>query len=169
MFTGEEAMRDGGISGTFKYTKVDTPDQILKKCRLPNDAGSTFLIDFLYHLDVTEINQIKCVELLRAFLMHHFEKELRNNPQFNGLYVLNDINEADNSKVLRIALSYKRIVSLDGFLEHMLLPYKIHDLIGVCLADFRTNIDLNEWVRNKVTNIDETFAGSVSTAWYRLC
>eukprot|EP01034_Spumella_vulgaris_P026911 gene26911-33559_t len=137
LLIGEETAREGGISGTFKLIKTDQPEQVLKKYRLPTDAGSTIIIDFLYHLDVTE------------------------DAQRNGMYVLNDVSDGDSSKILRIAFSYKRIVSLDGYLEHMLLPYRFYDLVNVLVGEFRTNVDLIDWVKNRVVNIDETMAASV--------
>ncbi len=59
-------------------------------------------MDFLYHLDISPEAQLKCVELLRQFILHHVEKELRNNPQFNGIFVLSDVNENDGSKVSNV-------------------------------------------------------------------
>ena len=48
--------------------------------------GTTIIVEFLYHLDITPDNASKCVEMLRQFILHHIEKELRNNPQFNGTF-----------------------------------------------------------------------------------
>jgi hypothetical protein len=71
------------------------------------------------------------------------------------------LNEADDAKVLRIILSYKRIASLDGWLDHMMIPYGINDFVNVLVGDFRSNFDLAEVVANKVTSLSETFACSV--------
>jgi hypothetical protein len=71
------------------------------------------------------------------------------------------LNEADDAKVLRIIFSYKRIVSLDGWLDHMMIPYGINDFVNVLVGDFRSNFDLAEVVANKVTSLSETFACSV--------
>ncbi len=73
------------------------------------------------------------------------------------------INEADDSKVLRLIFCYKRIVSLDGWMDHMLLPYGVNDFVNVFVGDFRSNFDLAEVIANKVTSMSETFACSVSS------
>ena len=72
------------------------------------------------------------------------------------------LNESDDAKVLRIIFTYKRIVSLDGWLEHMLLPYGVNDFFSVLVGEFRSNFDLSEVTANKVNSLDETFAASVS-------
>lgn len=86
---------------------------------------------------------------------------MRTNRLFNGIRVASAVNDSDESKVLRIIFSYKRLVSLDGFLEHMLIPYKLADLVSVFVADFRTNVDLGTLFSSNLTSLTETFAGSV--------
>ena len=93
---------------------------------------------------------------------HHLEKELRGNKMFGGMSVTTALNEADDAKVLRVIFSYKRIVSLDGWLEHMLVPYCVTDLVSVLVGDFRSNLDLGEIIKSRVTSLSETFAASVS-------
>jgi hypothetical protein len=66
------------------------------------------------------------------------------------------------AQVLRVIFSYKRIVSLDGWLDHMLLPYGVNDFINVLVGDFRSNFDLAGAVANRVTSLSESFACSVS-------
>ena len=78
------------------------------------------------------------------------------------MLVTTALNEADDAKVLRLIFSYKRIVSVDSWLEHMLIPYAINDLINVLVGDFRSNFDLSEVIANKVTSLSQSFACSVS-------
>jgi hypothetical protein len=66
------------------------------------------------------------------------------------------------TQVLRVIFSYKRIVSVDGWLDHMLLPYGVNDFINVLVGDFRSNFDLAGAVANRVTSLSESFACSVS-------
>lgn len=90
---------------------------------------------------------------------------------FGGMSVTTALNEADDAKVLRVIFSFKRIVSLDGWLEHMLVPYLVTDLVSVLVGDFRTNLDLAEIVKSRLTSFSETFAASVSKhtwLYYRL-
>ena len=58
-------------------------------------------------------------------------------------------------------LVYKRIVSVDGWFDHMLLPYGVNDLVNVLVGDFRSNLDLADVVANKVTSLSDSFACSV--------
>ncbi len=78
------------------------------------------------------------------------------------MLIIKHINDHIYNQVLRVALSYKRIVSLDGWFEHMLLPYKLFEFVNVFVGEVRSNVNLSEWVRNKVNNLDETFSASVS-------
>jgi hypothetical protein len=86
--------------------------------------------------------------------------------QLVGVSLLNPvlssaINENDGSKVLRIAICYKRIVSFDGFMDHMLIPYKVSDIISTFAGEIRTNFDLNSLVVEGITSINDNFSGSV--------
>ena len=121
--------REGGISGAFKLIKVDNPPQLFKKMQFSSDSGSILVIDLLYHVGTTSSEMERCASSLRQFLSHHLEKELRGNRMFSGMNAINAVNENDDMKVLRITLCYKRIVSIDGWLEQMLIPYS---LTGKC-------------------------------------
>ena len=161
---GDEQRREGGLSGSFKLVKVDNPSAYFGQLKVPTDSGSALMIDWLFHSDITEEAGGKCAQLVRQFLGHHIEKELRNNKLFSGMVVTTALNESDDAKVLRLIFSYKRLVSLDGWLEHMLLPYRITDLVSVFVGEFRSNLDFAEVTSNKVNNFSETFAASVSGA-----
>jgi len=63
--------------------------------------------------------------------------------------------------VLRILFPYKRMVSLDGWLDHMLIPYQVTDFLTMLVGEFRTNFDIADAVKNRTTSLSETFAGSV--------
>ncbi len=63
--------------------------------------------------------------------------------------------------MLRILSPYKRMVSLDGWLDHMLIPYQVTDFLTMFVGEFRTNFDIADAVKNRTTSLSETFAGSV--------
>lgn len=92
---------------------------------------------------------------------HHLEKELRTNKAFAGMTITTAINESDDSKVLRLLFAYKRIVALDGWFDHMLIPYGVNDFVNLLVGDFRSNFDLAGAISNKVTSLSESFACSV--------
>ena len=64
--------------------------------------------------------------------------------------------------MLRIIFPYKRMVSVDGWLDHMLIPYGVTDFVTMFVGEFRTNLDIVEVVKNRTTSLSETFAASVS-------
>ena len=159
---GDDNRRDGGLSGSFKLIKVDNPSQMFKQLKLSPDSGSALLIDLLYREKTPSKDMDRCVTLLRQFLVMHIERELRGNRMFSGMTVCNAINEQDNSKVLRVIFCYKRMVSLDGWLEQMLIPYTVADLIPILMGDFRTNLDFADIIKSKLTTLSSHFSGSVS-------
>ena len=100
--------------------------------QLSSDSGSVVIIDLLYNVGTASVDMETCVTVLRQFLSHHFEKELRGNRMFSGLNVINTVNDSDDMKVLRITLCYKRIVSIDGWFEQMLIPYSLTGIYYYC-------------------------------------
>mmetsp|Transcript_25616 Transcript_25616/g.56689 ORF Transcript_25616/g.56689 Transcript_25616/m.56689 type:complete len:482 (-) Transcript_25616:1182-2627(-) len=160
VMVGDEDRRDGGLSGSFKLIKLDNTQAVFKQLHLSPDSGSALIIDLLFHSDTDEEDGMKCVQCLRQYLGHHFEKELRGNKLFSGMVVTNALNESDDAKVLRVIFSYKRLVSFDGWLEHMLIPYRLTDFVSVLVGDFRSNLDLASLINNKTTNLSESFAAS---------
>ncbi len=64
--------------------------------------------------------------------------------------------------MLRVLVVYRRVVSIDLFLEHLLVPYKFSELVTACVGDFRSNIDLNELLHDKHSSLDDSLSFSVS-------
>ena len=63
-----------------------------------------------------------------SFLKAHFDKELKKNVQFRGLFCFPAHSEGDGCKVIRLAMCYKRIVSFDAWFAQMLIPYSLTEL-----------------------------------------
>jgi hypothetical protein len=100
--------------------------------------------------------------LLRNFLILHLEKEIKNhNTNFNGLQLFNLINETDENPVLRIILSYKKLVNIDRFLEHILVEYKFYDLFPTFLGELKTNINLRNVLHANLVNLNDTISMEV--------
>mmetsp|Transcript_746 Transcript_746/g.1286 ORF Transcript_746/g.1286 Transcript_746/m.1286 type:complete len:822 (-) Transcript_746:261-2726(-) len=161
VMVGDESRREGGLCGSFKLTKVDNTAAVFRNLHVHTDSGSVLVIDLLFHADTTEDEGVKCVQMLRQFLSHHLERELRGNKLFSGMVVTNALNESDDAKVLRLIFSYKRLVSFDGWLDHMLIPYSLTDFVTVLVGDFRSNFDINEMIVNRMTSLSESFAASL--------
>lgn len=157
---GDEDRREGGMSFNWKMIKMDTPAQVLKKFRLPHECGFAGLVEFLLNDTASEDAAIRLAQLTKQFLSYHFEKELRSNRQFMGFYVYPGVNENDGSKVLRVGIAYKRIVSFDGMMEHMLIPYKVCDLVATFAGEMRTNFDLSSFLHDTTTSVSDAFCGT---------
>eukprot|EP01038_Epipyxis_sp_PR26KG_P013004 gene13004-17434_t len=166
---GDDHKRDFGLSASWKLLKLESPDQLLKKLKLPVDSGTTIMLDIQITSDASEELVNQCAIQLKLFLAFHFEKEFRNNRQYNGIHIMSAINDFDGSRVLRIALCYKRIVSIDGFLHHLMIPYKFNDLVTVLVGEIKSNIDIASLVKQSVKSLDEdiSFSMDVSIGYRR--
>lgn len=159
---GDDKARLSGISAVFKLIRLDNPSSLLKKLKIASDSGTTIIIELLTHLDAPEDKLKLCATQLRLFIAHHLEKDFRHNPQFSGLYVTPAVNENDEAPVLRVIIVYKRIVSIDMWLQHMLIPYSFSDIMPALTGEIRTNIDLSEMVKNVTANVDSEIVAMVS-------
>lgn len=153
-----------GISFNWKLMKVENPDIIYKQYNFPaNNIGTVFYFDLLFQAKVSTENKQLTHELMREFLVQYLEKEMKkNNANVYGVQCALTINELDDSEVLRIFVIYKKTVSIDKFMEHMLIPYRLIDLVTVFVGDFKTNIHLDEFFNHPTQSLNELFACSVS-------
>lgn len=149
---------DEGMGVEWSLTKLDDPEQYLMRQRLPRDSGFTIYMDFMLRSEVKHNDVKHTVDALSHFIKHHFDAELKRNVQFRGIYVLTTKSEADGSQVLRIAVCYKRIVSLDAHFEQMLIPYCLNDLITVCTGSLKTSASFADiMVPSAVFQLDTAF------------
>eukprot|EP01035_Chromulina_nebulosa_P023779 gene23779-30842_t len=147
-------------------TKMESPATVLKKMEIPTDSGLSIVIDFAFNKDALSGSEEekmeerkKTAQYLRQFLTTHFEKELRNNSQFAGFTIFPIQSEVEPGLfLLRVAMAYRRIASLDWFLSQMLIPYKFCDIVSVCNGDIRTNFDPEKLVNEKYKSLSDTFA-----------
>ena len=135
---------DEGMGVEWSMNKLDDTEQYLMRQRLPRDAGFAVFVDFMIRADIKNLQIRKCVEELSAFLKHHYDSELKKNVQFRGIYVLSTKSESDGAQILRIAIAYKRIVSIDAHFEQMLIPYCLNDLISTCTGSFKTSASFSD-------------------------
>lgn len=158
----DEGNSSGGFSFNWKLMKMENAETLMKKVNIPTSCGSVFYMDLLFRENVTPAKQQEVGENLKKFLLQQLEKELKMNLNFTMLQCLAMKNEYDESPVIRVVLSYKKHVSIDKFLEHMLLQYKLTDLVTIFVGEVKTNIDFGQYVNNKLNSLNDVFQASVS-------
>ena len=155
---GQGGNIDEGMGVEWGMNKLDDTEQYLMRQRLPRDAGLAIFVDFMLRSETKPNNIRDSVQSLNNFIKHHFDAELKKNVQFRGIYVLSTVSEGDGAKVLRIAVCYKRIVSLDAHFEQMLIPYCLTDLIGACTGSFKTSASFSDIMNpSNVFQLDTAF------------
>jgi hypothetical protein len=152
-----------GICLNWKFLKIENPETMLKSYNIPQGTSTILVMEFLLKPDLSLTMQEKLIDLLRAFLMNNLEKELKNNNlNFNGISCNCLVNEIDENFVLRVMISYKKIVSIDRFCEHLLLEYRLYDLITVFVGEIRSNINIQNLLSHHLNNLNDTISLQVS-------
>ncbi len=154
---GDEDVHNNGLSLTWKLMKVENPEAIMTKLNIPTSCGSILFIDLLYKDKVSLSKQQETCESLKKFILQQIERELKQNISFTLMNCIAMKNEYDDSPIIRIVIAYKKLVSIDKFLEHQLLPYRFSDLVTMFVGDLKSNIDFHEYFHNKVNTLDEMF------------
>jgi hypothetical protein len=159
---GDEDAHHNGLTLNWKLMKVENPEAIMTKLNIPTSCGSILFIDLLLKDRIPVIKQQDTCDTIKKYLMQQVERELKQNVNFTLLTCLAMKNEYDDSPVIRIIIAYKKMVSIDKFLEHQLLPYRLSDLVTMFVGDFKSNLDLHEYFHNKVNSLEEIFHCTVS-------
>lgn len=110
---------EDGSGFYWKYSPVDKPSAFFERLHLPPESGSCIAIDFTVRRDATDSDVKNTANYMKRFLSHHFAADLSLSQQFKGILVFPVINEGDGSRVVRCALCYKRIASIDMFFEYL--------------------------------------------------
>ena len=134
--------------------KLTRPEDLLIEMKLPREGGTTIVFDFLLKSDVNKKDAKKTADSLNMFLRSHFDDELRKNLQYRGIFAFPAENLGDGAPVLRVALVYKKIVSLDACFEHMYIPYKFSDLCVDMSGDLKTSVTLPEILLSATISLD---------------
>lgn len=157
-----------GVGASLKLMRVDNLEATVKALNAPTGCSTILYVDLLlrqYNKESSGQNDpsLALVRLLHSFLKHHFETEMKtSNNNLNSLQVYVTKNEIDDAEVIRIMLSYKKLVNIDKFLEFLIIPYKIHELINILVVDFRSNVDLQDLcTHNKLQSLNEVFSCAV--------
>lgn len=154
--------------------KIENPEVIYKQYNLPAaNIGTLLYFDLLFQAKVSHENKLLTQELMREFLLQYLEKEMKkNNANVYAVQCALATNELDDSDVLRIFIIYKKQVSVDKVFEHMLIPYRLIDLVTVLVGDLKTNIHLDDFFNHPTQSLNELFACAVrkyfSSAFFSL-
>lgn len=138
-------------------------DAAVKKLGGPPGAGTALCLDLLCKATAAAEEITNTAIVLRQCLLRQVEGELKAmQGSILGLFVSPAVNDGDDAPVIRILLVWKRAVSIDRWLEHCLLPYKLIDLLPAMAGDIRSSIDLKELLSNRVNSLDDLCAVHVS-------
>ena len=167
---GQGGNVDEGMGVEWSLNKLDNAEEYLMRQRLPRDSGFAIFADFMLRADVKSATVREATDALLHFIKHHFDSELKKNVQFRGIYVMSTKSEADGAQVIRVALSWKRIVSIDAHFEQMLIPYCLNDLLSTCTGSFKTSASFTDIMTPSVSfQLDTAFTARFEWifAWRR--
>lgn len=103
----------------WKFSSLDKPSSFFEKLHLPPESGSCIAVDLSVRRDADDTDVKNTANYIKRFISHHFSADLSLSQQFKGILVFPTINEGDGSRVIRCALCYKRIASVDMFFEYL--------------------------------------------------
>jgi hypothetical protein len=137
--TGQDGNLDGGMGLECSSQKVDHPEQFLMNHKLPREAGFACIIELMLKPDVSPDVAETTAHHLLSWIKNHFDGEFKKNVLFRGIFCFPAHSEGDGALVMRIALCWKRAVSLDAWMEQMLLPYILNDIVTAIQGSIKTN------------------------------
>lgn len=98
--------------------------------------------------------------LIRAWLLAQLTDTVckEHNVNFMGANVIYAVSELDDAPVYRVLVFYKRLVCVDRWLETLLLPFALTDLMPACAGDVRTSLDLHRLATSSAASTHATGA-----------
>ena len=76
------------------------------------------------------------------------------------------LSESDGARVVRVALGFRRAVSIDAMLHQAKLPYMLPDLMPDASIEFRTNVHFLDVINSSPgVTLDSCFAFRVQATW----
>ena len=149
--TGSGGNLDTGLGFEWGAQKVEHPEAFLMNHKLPRECGFAVIFEIMLKPDVDREVAEDAAHHFLTFLKLHFDGELKKNVQFRGIFCFEAMSEGDGAHVMRIAITYKRIVSLDSWMEQLLIPYCLNDLIVGFSGSLKTNIALSDIFNSQAT------------------
>lgn len=137
--------------------QITQPEEFCVRMKVPKDSGLAYFFDLAVKEDALEEEVKKAADALVLYLKAHFEAEFRSNVQYRGIFVQPADNDMDNSRVIRIAVAFRRVASFDAWFTYMLLPDKLHEIVTDISGEFKTSTSLPDLLIS-TSNVDEIFA-----------
>jgi len=151
---GKGLSQDDGLSINWSLSSVAQPEEYLQRLRLPRDCGTVLMFDFLIRSDCSPEAAEKAAESIKSVLLNNCVDELKKSLQYRGIFVFPTTNEGDGATVLRVALAYRRIFSLDMFFSQSFIPYTISGLFPEFSGELKTSIQLVDMFTTSTTSLD---------------
>ena len=158
---GSGQVSDEGLSCTWQLQKLQSVDETLRFLQLPRDSGTALVVDFLVRDGISDEAATKAADNLKLFLINNFNDELRKSMQFRGLFCFNTTNDADGANIIRLAICYRRIFSLDWFLSQAYIPYSLSNLFPEFSGEVRSSVSFSDIVSNTIMSLDNQLTVTV--------
>lgn len=153
---------EDGVSLAWSLTKLASSEEFLRRLKLPKDCGLAFAVDLLLRSETTPAEAKKTADAIAIYLRSHFDDELKKNVQYRGILVFPAENEGDGASVIRVAVNFKRLVSIDCFLDNIFIYHKLCDLVTDFAGDFRTSMSLSDLFLNPTLSLDAAFTAKAT-------
>ena len=141
---GSGGNMESGMGLEWTVQKCDHPEQFLMNHKLPRESGFAVIMELILKPDLdAEQTERMSTEVLH-FIKAHFDAELKRNLQFRGIFCFPATSEGDGAPVLRLAICYKRAISVDAWFETMQLPFNLNDLLCGFTGSLKTNIAMSD-------------------------
>jgi len=150
----KEVSVEDGVGVNFLFEKIGGPEEYLQSQKLPRDAGFFIKVDLMIREEAKPEDVQKAAESLKLFLSNHFVDELKKSLQFRGIYCFPTVNTSDGAKVLRVAVCYKRVMSIDSFLKDIYFPFKSSEIFHELSGEIKTSIQLVDMLTSPGYNLD---------------
>lgn len=160
---------EDGSGFYWKYSVLERPSPYFERLHLPPESGSCVAVDLTVRREADENSVKNTANYIKKFLSHHFSAELSASQQFKGIFVFPAVNEGDGSRVIRCAVCYKRISSIDMFFEYMHMGCSFSDIVTIFTGGMFANVHVADIVDSSRAAIDDkvTISGNVSLEYKR--
>jgi hypothetical protein len=158
----QDANIEDGLAVTWNLSRVFRPEEYCKNIKVPRDSGIVLSIDISVREDMSDDEMSKTADSLFQFLKNNFDDELKKNAQYRGLFCFPGESDLDGSRILRIALVYHRLVSIDSFFAYSLVPYRLFDMVTDFSGELHTSISLYD-ILHSWTPLDVILSAKLMT------
>lgn len=154
---------DDGTNVYWKLSPIENPSDFFVKLSLPKDCGCGVIIEFATNNSVSE-ERIKdlCIGL-KLLILDHLGEEFNRSQQFRSIFIFPSKNVVDSTPVIRLAITFRRHISVDSFLEMMHLPYRLNEIVSHFSGEISSNMNIIEMFDKTSIPLDNFFRLTVNT------